>query len=49
MKDLPYPEDHGERIAVARAASSWELGSSDWADLLIEAYFCPDAADTGDE
>lgn len=39
---LDRPHDHEERIAQARARSTWELGDESWADVILLAYFDPD-------
>lgn len=32
-------------LGIARRYARWEIGSSGWADLILWAYFNPDAAE----
>lgn len=45
MPELPDsynpPPDHDARLAQARRRAGWELGSKDWADIIIRAYMYP--------
>ncbi len=45
---LPLPDDHDDRIRVARKVAGWHLGDAEWADLILIAYFDPAMADTGE-
>lgn len=47
-KDLPgqlvRPEDHEQRMEVARDIAGWHLGDPSWAGEILYAYFNPERA-----
>ena len=44
MAERMMPTDHEERMAAARRAAQWHLGDAAYADMIVEAYRDPDAA-----
>jgi hypothetical protein len=41
---MTLPNDHNERLEVARRVAEWELGDDSHADVIVAAYLNPEQA-----
>lgn len=44
MTTTKTPKVEEKGLQAARRLAGWEIGSADWADIIIRAYLNPDAA-----